>query len=202
MDHNENEDILARTSPRIKRPATPTVRVRMGADKCATDSTSPPMKTKTTDGTRKHLNGRHRVMIGQWNVRGLNALGKLSMLGNEMERQGISICGLSETKWSGNGHFKTLDGHTVLYSGRPTSGREHHGVAIWINKNTASCLASYNTISNRVISSTFASKPRDMTIIQCYAPTADKQDEEIEQFYRDLDRAISQSQRFPSETHF
>ena len=189
MEHNTKESILARTTPRIKRPATPTERVRMGADKFATGSTTPPIETKSTDPTRKHLNGRHRVKIGQWNVRGLNALGKLSILGNEMERLDISMCGLSETKWSGSGHFKTLDGHTVLYSGK--TGREHHGVAIWINKNTSSSLASYNPISNRVILATFNSKPRDVTIVQCYAPTVDKQDEEIEQFYRDLAQAIT-----------
>src|SRR5688572_20678315 len=98
MEHNINEAILARTTPRIKRPAVPTVRVRMDTDKFATGSTSPPIQTETTDQTRKHINGRHRVRIGQWNVRRFNTLGKLSILGNEMERLGISICGLSETK--------------------------------------------------------------------------------------------------------
>jgi len=34
---------------------------------------------------------------------------------------------------SGAGHFKTLCGQNVLYSGK--TGHENHGVAIWVNEN-------------------------------------------------------------------
>jgi len=139
--------ILARTSPRVKRYATLTVRDRVGVDKCATGSP-----------TRAKLKTRRCIRLGQWNVRGLNSLGKLSILSSELERLNVSICGLSETKWSNYGHFTTRDGHTVLFSG--SAEREHHGVAIWIHKSVASCMISYNPHSNRVISATFATKPR------------------------------------------
>jgi len=36
------------------------------------------------------LNGRQRVRMGQWNVRGLNSLGKLSILSSELEKPDIS----------------------------------------------------------------------------------------------------------------
>jgi len=32
-------------------------------------------------------------------------------------------------EWDGQGHFTTLDGHTIVYSGRPTQGMS--GVAVW-----------------------------------------------------------------------
>ena len=169
--------MLARTSPRIKRSAANTVGDRVVAEKCTTDS-------------KQQINSRQKISIGQWNVRGLNALGKLSILSSELERMGIGICGLSETKWSNNGHFTTMDGHTVLFSGR--EDREHHGVAIWIHRSFASCLLSYNTVSSRIISATFAAKPRNVTVIQCYAPTADKTDEETEEFYTQLDSAMAE----------
>ena len=51
-----------------------------------------------TEGKRKPRN------IFMWNVRGLNSLGKLSILGNELDRLDVTMCGLSETKWSGSGH--------------------------------------------------------------------------------------------------
>src|ERR1700733_7212635 len=107
-----------------------------------------------------------------------------------MDRLGISICGLLETKWTGSGHFKTVDGHTVMYSGG--MGREHHGVATCIHRNASSCLTSYNAINHRIILATIESKPRNITIVQCYAPTGDKSKEEIEQFYKDLDHTVKQ----------
>jgi len=32
-----------------------------------------------------------------------------------MMRLGVEICGLSEVRWNGQGHFTTLDGHTIVY---------------------------------------------------------------------------------------
>lgn len=181
MDTKKKKIILARTSPRIKRSAASTSRVRMDADKCATGSTT------------QHLNGRCCVRVGGWNVRGLNSIGKLSTISKEMERLDVSMCGLSETKWAGRGHFRTLNGHTVLFSGRQDDEREHHGVAIWVHKNVAACLASYDPVNSRIMTATFAAKPRDITMIQCYAPTADGSNEEIEQFYEGVKEIIAET---------
>ena len=52
-------------------------------------------------------------------------LGKVQLLGEEKMRLGVDICGLSEVRWDGQGHFTTLDGHTILrstYSGHVRSG--------------------------------------------------------------------------------
>ena len=94
MEKMNKNVTLARTSPRIKRSAVNTVRDRVGAEKCATDSST----------KEHHINSRKRIKVGQWNVNGLNALGKLSVLSSELDRLNISVCGLSETKWSGTGH--------------------------------------------------------------------------------------------------
>lgn len=171
-------------SPRIKRSALSVVKARAGVDKCATGS-----EIKINNNCQ--INGRRCIKIGQWNVRGLNALGKLSILSGEMERLDVKVCGLSETKWTGTGHFTTVDGHTVMFSGG--ENREYHGVAIWAHKSISTCLMSYNPLSNRVIAATFAAKPRNITVMQCYAPTADKPDEEIEQFYNELHQIISET---------
>ena len=37
---------------------------------------------------------------------------KVQLLGEEIMRFGVDICGLSEVRWDGQGHFTTLDGHT------------------------------------------------------------------------------------------
>lgn len=139
--------MLDRTSPRIKRSAAPTVRDRLSIEKWTTGSI---LNTRENEySVKKQLNDRHRRKIGQWNVRGLNSLGKLSVLSRELERLDINICGLSETKWSDSGHFTTEDGHAVVFSGK--AEYEHHGVAIWVHRRIASCLTSYNPVSSRII---------------------------------------------------
>ena len=81
-------------------------------------------------------------------------------------------------------------GRTVLFSAE--ENREHHGFVIWVHRNIAPCLLSYNTVSSRVMSAMFAVKPRNVTVIQCYAPAADRTDEETEEFYQQLDDTLTE----------
>jgi len=62
---------------------------------------------------------------------------------------GGALCGLSEVRWDGQGHFTTLDGHTIVYSGRPTQGMSE--VAVWIHSKIAGDLVGYEPISNGVL---------------------------------------------------
>jgi len=48
----------------------------------------------------------------------------------------------------GQGHFTTLDGHTIVYSGRLTQGMS--GVAVWIHRKIAGAFVGYEPISDRV----------------------------------------------------
>ena len=49
----------------------------------------------------------------------------------------------------------------------------------------------YQTISDRIILAKFKGRPVDILIIQVYAPTTAADDEEIEQFYEELDNIIN-----------
>jgi cysteine sulfinate desulfinase/cysteine desulfurase-like protein len=55
----------------------------------------------------------------------------LNIVQNEMNRMGINILGVSEMKWTGSGHFKSLI-HTVMYSGHDTHRK--NGVGIIVTK--------------------------------------------------------------------
>ena len=46
-----------------------------------------------------------------------------------LERLKVMVCGLSEVRWEGQGHFTTVEGHIMVYSG--AEKQEQHGVAIW-----------------------------------------------------------------------
>ena len=43
-----------------------------------------------------------------------------------------------------------------------------------------------NPINRRLITATFRAKPRDVILIKCYAPTQDKSEQEVEEFYVQL----------------
>lgn len=128
------------------------------------------------------------IRLAQWNVLGLNKTGKLSIVTKELEDHEVLICGMSETKWKSSGHF-TSEGSTIVFSGG-NSNREHHGVAIWVNRRISSTLMEYNPVSSRIIVATFRAKPRDMTIVQCYAPTRDHE-ADIGIFYEELTAVIN-----------
>jgi len=83
-------------------------------------------------------------------------LGKVQLLGEKMMRLGVDrpICGLSEVRWDGQGHFTTLDGHWPHNSIGPYSGRltqRMSRVAVWIHRKIAGALVGYEPISDRVL---------------------------------------------------
>ena len=92
----------------------------------------------TTILSQGQLQLRKKLRLGTWNIRSMLQLGKVQVLGDEMMRLGVDICGLSEVRWNGQGHFTTLDGHTIVYSGRFTQGMP--GVAVWIHRKIAGAL--------------------------------------------------------------
>ena len=78
------------------------------------------MMKNTTILSQGQLQLRKKLRLGTWNIRSMLQLGKVQLLGDEMMRLGVDLCGLSEARWNGQGHFTTLDGHTIVYSGRRT----------------------------------------------------------------------------------
>jgi hypothetical protein len=61
-------------------------------------------------------NEQHSYKIGTWNVRTLNRGGKLENLKKEMQKNKVSILGVSEVRWKGHGKIRSGD-YTVYYSG-------------------------------------------------------------------------------------
>ena len=134
-------------------------------------------------------------LVGTWNIRSMLQFGNVQLLGEEMMRLGVDICGLSEVRWDGQGHFTTLDGHTNVYSGRLTQGMS--GVALWIHRKLAGALVGYEPNSDRVLVVRLKAKPRNLTLMQVYGPTTAATDEEMERFYQDF----SSSQTSPQGGH-
>lgn len=135
----------------------------------------------------KQIRLRSLLRIATWNVRTLSS-GNLSTVISESERYKIDILGIAEHRWSGQGHFRPEEGGTFIYSGRETSG--YGGVGIYLAKQTAKALMGYNPISDRVISVRPQGRPKNITLIQVYAPTSASTQEEAEEFYDTVKNAI------------
>jgi len=58
------------------------------------------MKNTTilSQGQAKQLQLRNQLRLGTWNIRSMLQLGKVQLLGEEMMRLGVDICGLSEVR--------------------------------------------------------------------------------------------------------
>ena len=98
----------------------------------------------------------------------------------------INILGVCEVRWTQSGKLAS-EGATFIYSG----GTEHkHAVGIFLAEETAKCVSGFWCISERVMVVRLKGRSFDICLIQCYAPTADNTDDEVDKFYDQLYRAI------------
>ena len=109
--------------------------------------------------------------------------GKLEVVKQKMSRVNVNILGISELKWTGMGEFKSDDRY-IYYCGQESLRR--NGVAIMVNERVQNAVLGCSLKNNRMISVRFQGKPFNITGIQVYAPTSNAEEDEVEQFYEDL----------------
>ena len=80
------------------------------------------------------------------------------------------------------GEFNS-DDHYIYYCGQESLRR--NGVAIIVNKRFRNGVLVCNLKNDRMISVCFQGKPFNITVIQVYAPTANTEEGEAEQFCED-----------------
>jgi len=169
-----------RSSPGLTRTAHSAAH-QGGGDKSATDVQS------------NKIRARNNITIGTWNVRTLRAIGKLEELTHEMNRYHWNILGLCEVRWKSIGEISTLDNHKLYFSGKEE--KHEHGVGFLVHKDNVSTVMGCRPISSRLITIRLRASPFNITIIQAYAPTTDYGDDEVEDFYDQLQDVIDQTPR-------
>ena len=112
--------------------------------------------------------------------------GKLEIIESEMEKLDINI--FSETHKRENGHLKTDNGNTLFMASIGEESRNE--VAIRVRKGLEGAIIGYETVSDRVVSIKISTKPCILNLVQVYAPTSLSTEEELDNFYSQLDSAV------------
>ena len=136
-----------------------------------------------------HLKANRRCLtISTWNVRTLYMTGKLDNLIKEAAEMDIDTMGVAETHWNGDGIIYKED-HIFIYSG----GEEHkHGVDILLKKRMQKFVMGTFPASERNLLVKIKAKPFNISIIQTYAPTHEYPEEQLEEYYEELQRLIKE----------
>jgi hypothetical protein len=145
-----------------------------------------PTRGRHTSDDRQLKTRRKELRIGTWNVRTLYKAGQYENLLSEMSALNLDILGIAETRWNDDGRISN-DQYEFIYSG----GEKHqHGTGIMMKKSVASCMVGFWPVSDRIIMVKLKGKPFNINIIQIYAPTTEHDDDEVENFYNDIENVM------------
>ncbi|PNF36725.1 hypothetical protein B7P43_G12355 [Cryptotermes secundus] len=131
---------------------------------------------------------QHGYKIGTWNVRTLNQAGKLENLKTEMQKNEVSVLGVSEVRWKGQGEIRSGD-YTVYYSG---GERAERGVAIVVHKSVVRSVVKKIACNDRIIALKLKTEPVDVLIMQVYMPTSEYEDDEVEKVYDTIEEILQE----------
>ena len=108
-----------------------------------------------------------------------------------MERYKWNVLGLAEVRWPNTGEILTEKGHKIWYSGEPK--KHERGVAFLVHKDNLQSVLECRPVSGRLMSIRLEATPRNILIMQVYAPTSTAAENEIEAFYDELETLTSQT---------
>ena len=154
-------------------------------------TTSGESQKETTGMKLEVMSAKKKTRIGFWNVRTMYETGKLVQVTTERRQYNLHVLGISESRWIGTGRLKKASGERVLYSGWDD---ELHrvGLATILKKGADRSLLEWKPINSLLIKARLKGKQNNLTLIQCFAPTNDSEDDVKYNFYLRLQAEIEQ----------
>jgi exonuclease III len=128
------------------------------------------------------------LRIGTWNVLSLYRPGASNILKQEVEKVQMDLVALQEIRWLGNGTLEKKN-CVIFYSRNPK--RHVLGVGFYVNTRFLPNILRFEPVSDRLCSIRVCGKFRNYSIINVHAPTEDKDDEEKDKFYLELETIYS-----------
>lgn len=136
---------------------------------------------------------RTRTSFGTLNVNTMMRMTRLAQVCREFRRYKLEILGLSEVRWKGTGERRTATGEVLLYSGHES--QSERGVGLLLTAKAKKSLLHWNPVSDRIITARLSASPRNVTMVQVYAPTNPSADDVKAEFYASLSRTLDQIPR-------
>ena len=93
-----------------------------------------------------------------------------------MQKNEVSVLGVSEVRWKGQGEIRSGD-YTVYYSG---GERAERGVAIVVHKSVVRSVVKKIVCNDRIIAIKLKVELVSILIMQVYMPTSEYEDDEVE----------------------
>ena len=109
---------------------------------------------------------------------------KVEELIDTMDERGISLMGVAETRWRGEGRKILHNDYQIIYKGNQDNTK--NGVAIIMSPNLSENVEKIFFGSDRIIGVVLKIKDKRYTFIEAYAPQQGRPREEKIQFYDDL----------------
>jgi hypothetical protein len=109
----------------------------------------------------------------------LNQGGKLENVKKEMQKNAVSVLGVTEVRWKGQGEVRSGD-YTVYYSGGDSAER---GVAIVVHKSIVKSVVKKSVYSDRIIAVKLKAEPVSVLMLQVYMLASEYEDDKVEDLY-------------------
>ena len=91
-------------------------------------------------------------------------------------------------RWQNFGKTTTEEGHKIFFSGK--EDKHEYGVGFLVHRYIENTVMGRHPISSRLITIRLREVLFNITIVQAYAPTSDYDDNEMEEFYDQLQNVI------------
>ena len=108
-----------------------------------------------------------------------------------MDRYGWNILGLCEVRWNNFCKTRTEEELKDFFSGK--EAKHEHGIWFLVHKNTMNSVMGCCPVSSRLITIRLRAVPFNITVVLAYASTSDSNDNELEEFYDQLQNVIDQT---------